>query len=94
MPEHQNAALGRDRYFTFNHLDRLKGQLEDAYIAYCGAVITLNEARRALRQGTGAAEQDALDAAEDAYIEAECTLNLCRLEWQLLEYKLRNGVFA
>ena len=81
LPEHQDAALGRDHYFTVSTANRLKGQLEDALIAHCGATVAVLEAR-----ATGDAEMTL--QAETELSEATCSLDLARLEWELFGHKL------
>lgn len=95
-----------------SQLERAKNGLEDAQIAYCGAVTAHAEAKRALelaeavklcegvegkneRERTArlmldlAAEYRAIHEAEDALTEARCALEVAKLEWDLVRYKLR-----
>jgi hypothetical protein len=93
-------------------LEQAKNYLEDAQIAYSGAVVAHAEAKRVLelteahklcagidgkneRERSAklrlelVAEYVALAHAEDTLTEARCELEVARLEWELVRYKLR-----
>lgn len=86
VPEWDTWGRGGVTVPLLSQLSKAKNGLEDAQIAYCGAVAAHAEVKRVLEL---AAKYAALDEAEDALTEARCALEVARLEWDLTRYQVR-----